>query len=133
MARFMGIVQGARGEASRVGGASSGIRAQAQSWNVGVKVYGRATDGYRDVFELYMTGGSNNPSGTFLGTVTLDAEGQPTFELAACGVTRDGIPSDDETTCLYCDAVVTPEAGGDLCAEHLAEYRATRVSEALSR
>lgn len=81
MARFMGTIQGARGEASRLGGESSGITARAQGWNVGVEVRGHATDGNRDIFDVYMNGGSNgSASSRLLGRVTLGADGQPTFE-----------------------------------------------------
>ena len=79
MARFLGAVQGGRGEATRLGGSGSGIRAQAQGWNVGVQVYGRA-DGDADVFDIYSTGGSHNSgTSTLLGSVRL-VDGQPTFE-----------------------------------------------------
>lgn len=66
MAHFMGIVAGGRGEASRLGSAMSGIRAQAQGWDSGVKVYGSITaedcgEGSREVdqFQVVVTGGSN--------------------------------------------------------------------------
>lgn len=57
----MGIVQGSRGEASRLGGSGSGIRAQAQGWNAGVKVYGDAKplDPGNDMFQIFLTTGSN--------------------------------------------------------------------------
>jgi hypothetical protein len=61
MARFLAAIQGMRGEASRLGSSSSGIRAQAQGWNTGVKVYG-STDGDLDVFNIYITGGSSDTS-----------------------------------------------------------------------
>jgi hypothetical protein len=75
MARFLASVQGNRGDASRLGTPSSGIRAQAQGWNVGVKVYGRA-EGERDVFNVYATSGSNGASGDrLIATVSRDASG----------------------------------------------------------
>ena len=61
MARFLGAIQGSRGEATRLGHSASGIRAQAQGWNVGVTVYGNSVGG-RDQFEIYATGGSNGSS-----------------------------------------------------------------------
>jgi hypothetical protein len=83
VARFMGIVQGARGEASRPGGTSSGIRAQAQGWNVGVKVYGIDADG-RDEFRVYATAGSSGgASDKFLGIVRLNEKDEPEFEPVA--------------------------------------------------
>jgi len=67
MARFLGAVQGSRGEASRLGSNSSGIRAQAQGWDCGVTVYGESViDSHSgksvDQFEIYATGGSNGRS-----------------------------------------------------------------------
>lgn len=64
MARFLGAVQGNRGEATRLGTPAAGIRAQAQGWNVGVKVYGEPMrDGNRadigDSFTVIVTGGSH--------------------------------------------------------------------------
>jgi len=64
MARFLGAVQGQRGEATRLGGTVSGIRAQAQGWDLGVKVYGEPQrDGtgadIGDAFTVIVTGGSH--------------------------------------------------------------------------
>ena len=39
MAHFRGTLQGARGEASRLGGKGSGLVATAASWQGGVRVY----------------------------------------------------------------------------------------------
>jgi hypothetical protein len=66
MARFIGFVQGNRGEASRLGGPSSGIRAQARGWNLGGTVYGGPVYGEpdKDEFRLSVDGGSNG-SGHF--------------------------------------------------------------------
>jgi hypothetical protein len=66
MARFIGFVQGSRGEASRLGGPSSGIRAQARGWNLGGTVYGGPVygDAEFDEFRLYVDRGSNG-SGDF--------------------------------------------------------------------
>lgn len=80
MARFIGYVEGNRGEASRLGSADSGIRAQAQGWNVGVKVYGMDANG-RDEFRVYATNGSTGGApDTFIGVVRLNEAGRPTFE-----------------------------------------------------
>lgn len=82
MARFIGYVQGQAGEVSRLGSPRSGITAQAQGWNAGVKVYGH-TDGddVDDVFEVHMTAGSNGglPS-KHLGTVRI-VDGVPVFTV----------------------------------------------------
>ena len=60
MAHFYGTVQGHRGEATRTGSKSSGMRATANSWSVGgeVKVhYDSALN--VDVVSFYITRGSD--------------------------------------------------------------------------
>jgi hypothetical protein len=79
VARFLAEVEGRSNPVHRLGTPSSGIRAQAQGWDVGVKVYGSA-DGDADVFQIYATGGSNgHASPVLVGTVRLDDDGQPEF------------------------------------------------------
>ena len=80
MARFIGYVQGQSGEASRIGSPRSGIRAQAQGWNVGVQVHGHA-DGDEDVFDIYMTGGSNGGGNRPMGRIRI-VDGVPRFTVA---------------------------------------------------
>lgn len=64
MARYIAIIQGSRGEASRLGTPSSGIRAHVRGWNRGVTVYGdpRTSDKTQDAFTVHVDGGSNDPS-----------------------------------------------------------------------
>jgi len=81
MARFIGYVQGQRGEASRLGSPSSGIEAEARGWNVGVKVSGHVNGDDADEFAVFVTGGSNDPSPRLIGRVMLDAEGKPVFAV----------------------------------------------------
>ena len=82
MARFIGYVQGQRGEASRLGSPSSGIEAEARGWNVGVKVTGHVNGDGADTFAVFVTGGSHNPSPRLIGTVRLDPEGRrPVFAV----------------------------------------------------
>jgi hypothetical protein len=90
MARFYSEIQGHRGVASRLGSADSGIRAQCQGWNVGVKVYGRDDNG-SDVFDIWATGGSHDSSGRILlGSVRLSDDGHPAFFPAvASGIIRE--------------------------------------------
>lgn len=45
MAHFMGIVQGSRGEASRLGGRESGMRTTAASWQGSARTYLYEEDG----------------------------------------------------------------------------------------
>lgn len=72
MARFLAAIEGNRGEATRLGTPSSGIRAQAQGWSVGVKVYGNA-DGDNDRFMVYATAGSHGGAADrLIGIVTRD-------------------------------------------------------------
>lgn len=80
MARLIAMIEGNRGQASRLGSADSGIRAQAQGWRVGVTVYGKALDDGTDEFHVYATSGSGggHPS-RLVGVVTLDESGRPTF------------------------------------------------------
>lgn len=78
MARFRAVIRGQRGEASRLGSKLSGISASVNGWNAGVKVnarvsttnaQGREVSDY-DVFEIYVTGGSNGGfSDLHVGTV----------------------------------------------------------------
>jgi hypothetical protein len=85
MARFLAEVEGSRKPAHRLGHASSGIRAQAQGWDLGVKVHGNAKplDADRDMFEVFVTGGSNYPSNIVkIGTVQRTSEGGIRFTLS---------------------------------------------------
>jgi hypothetical protein len=78
MARFIGEVEGQRGEASRLGSAASGISAHVRGWNVGVRVEGRDSDG-ADSFDIFATGGSNaRHAPKLIGTVEV-VNGCPTF------------------------------------------------------
>lgn len=80
MARFLGLVSGSRGDATRLGTPTSGIRTEARGWDVGVNVYGSVDPRDRDCFAIFMTGGSNGGSGNRpLGLVRLDENGVPTF------------------------------------------------------
>jgi hypothetical protein len=79
MARFIAAIEGNRGEATRLGTPDSGIRAQAQGWNVGVQVLGNVEDD-ADEFDVWATSGSigARPS-QFIGTVRLDEDGNTQF------------------------------------------------------
>ena len=57
MARFYAEIQGSRGEASRMGTPSSGMRGHIRGWHVGGKVYMRA-EGDIDVCDIAVSGGS---------------------------------------------------------------------------
>ena len=61
MARFRATIKGARGEASRLGTAKSGLLVYANGWNSGVCVDVGVNENGKDVFHVYQTGGSHNP------------------------------------------------------------------------
>ena len=64
MAHFYGEISGStRTTGTRCGTKLSGIRSHIRSWDKGVEVYCEY-DKYsnRNIFRIYMTGGSNNPS-----------------------------------------------------------------------
>ena len=81
MARFLAAIEGQSGkEVHRLGSPNSGVRAQAQGWDIGVKVMGHVHFD-QDVFNIYITGGSNGSGGLeFIGTVKLAEDGNtPVF------------------------------------------------------
>jgi len=84
MARFYASIQGNRGEATRMGTASSGIDGHIRGWSVGARVdltVNNATDA--DVVEIELTGGSNRPSGRRLATLYAQIDGElPVLMLA---------------------------------------------------
>lgn len=69
MAHFRGTIKGQRGEASRLGGKNSGITANINGWDAGVRVVAFERNGV-DCFDVYQTGGSNGGFTTvYLGQV----------------------------------------------------------------
>lgn len=58
MAQFYGEIQGNRGEATRMGTKSSGLRGHIRGWEVGVSVECSHEDG-KDVIKVWRTSGSN--------------------------------------------------------------------------
>jgi hypothetical protein len=63
MAHFRAQIQGNRGDASRLGHKSSGIRARADGWNRGAYVYGAHDEALGDVFTIHDTKGSKSGIG----------------------------------------------------------------------
>ena len=59
MAHFIGTVSGGRGEASRLGHKSTGLKVKCNGWDAGVTVYASHNDAGHDVFEVWSNGGSN--------------------------------------------------------------------------
>jgi len=79
MPRFRATIRGNRGEASRLGSAKSGIKAEVNGWDLGVDVFARDEDG-EDELHVYMTSGSNGRTHErHVGTVRL-VDGVPTWE-----------------------------------------------------
>lgn len=79
MARFRATIKGQRGEASRLGSSNSGITANVNGWDVGVKV--ESGTGEEDVFYIYTTGGSHRAHGPkLIGVIKLDHQGVPRFD-----------------------------------------------------
>ncbi len=61
MAHFRGIVQGSRGEVSRLAHASTGLTVHADGWNLGVTVFMRYNDETKqDEAIVTLTDGSGN-------------------------------------------------------------------------
>lgn len=59
MAHFRGTIQGNRGEASRLGTKKSGLLADLNGWNIGVKINCFVGINGEDVIHVYKTSGSN--------------------------------------------------------------------------
>ena len=76
MSHFYGDIAGqAKTIATRRGSKSSGLKSHIRSWNVGIKVncfYDHALK--RNVFEVYRTGGSNNPNTNQLITSVIEED-----------------------------------------------------------
>ncbi len=62
MAQYRGSLRGSRGEANRLGSKASGLIGDICGWNGGIQVVARSghVQGFEDVFDVYITGGSNN-------------------------------------------------------------------------
>jgi hypothetical protein len=75
MAQFRATIKGQRGEVSRLGSRKTGLSARVNGWNLGVQVEAEYdADFDRDVFTMYLTGGSNQSNDRVLiGTFTQDS------------------------------------------------------------
>ena len=62
MARFYADIQGNRGEATRMGTASSGMSGHVRGWSLGARVEMDTDSEGRDRLTVYRTGGSNGMS-----------------------------------------------------------------------
>ena len=62
MSQFYASIKGqARTEGTRRGSKKSGVMGHIRGWDIGVKVYASHREG-KDYFEVYETGGSNDPT-----------------------------------------------------------------------
>ncbi len=68
MARFIGTLKGNRGGTSRLGHATTGLRATVEGWNLGVEVEAKVING-EDVFYIYKTEGSTSGSKALIVTI----------------------------------------------------------------
>lgn len=59
MAHFRGTIQGARGEASRLGHKTSGLTTTNNGWHQGVKVRAWVDGEGHDIHDIIITGGSD--------------------------------------------------------------------------
>lgn len=62
MSRFYASILGNRGEGTRKGTATSGIKSHTRGWNVGAVVSIHVNEKDEDCVSIVLTGGSNNPS-----------------------------------------------------------------------
>ena len=75
MARFRGTLEGGRGQVSRLGTPKSGLMANVNGWESGVRVSALVGADGCDAFEIEVTGGSNasiNPKHVLTITTTKD-------------------------------------------------------------
>ena len=75
MSHFYSRIQGSKGEATRCGTKSSGIRAEATGWNVGTVAslrYDATLD--KDVVQIYLTHGSNGARSQLLAEFCRDGD-----------------------------------------------------------
>lgn len=71
MAHFWGSVIGQRSERSAIGNDKSGIKSHIAGWSVGVEVIGSFdVAAGKDVFDVYITGGSKSGEKVLIGTYT---------------------------------------------------------------
>ncbi len=78
MARFKATLKGSRGAASRLGGKKAGARATVNGWHAGVHVEAEADPATeRDVFYVYVTGGSHGAIGERIAVIREGADGNP--------------------------------------------------------
>lgn len=70
MAQYRGLIEGTRGETSRLGSKTSGLKAKCDGWNIGTtSIINYNKDKQRDEIEVWITSGSKrNSHDTYLGS-----------------------------------------------------------------
>lgn len=58
MARFRGTLQGARGQASRLGTVKTGLSVSANGWHIGIRASAGVLANDSDAIDIYVTSGS---------------------------------------------------------------------------
>jgi hypothetical protein len=80
MARFRATIKGARGEASRLGDAATGLTVTVNGWDLGIRAIAGTTGADADVIDVFITGGSKGRTPErHLGRAYLSPNG-PTFD-----------------------------------------------------
>ena len=70
MAQFRATIKGQRGQASRLGSKETGIVADINGWNLGVRVEAfYDADSDQDIFTVFETGGSNGAPGRMIARI----------------------------------------------------------------
>ena len=99
MARFRGTVQGARGEASRLGTAATGVTSTADGWHIGGEVEISDDDRGGDVVDFTLSGGSNARNSPRMVARYVEGDNAPTIYPAAFTWKEVG-PIDDPAAVL---------------------------------
>ena len=68
MAQFRGIMQGQRGQVSRLGSKKSGLTARVDGWHSGIEIIASHVNG-EDIFEVYESKGSKIGKVRLIGTL----------------------------------------------------------------
>jgi len=68
VAHFYGWLQGSKGQTTRCGTRNSGINAEIQGWDLGIKAQMSQNSNGEDEINVYLTGGEGGVGSKWLGT-----------------------------------------------------------------